>query len=103
MESSRNFIKNQVWDPKRAKLVQKSYGKFTEVYGTSKTCPGGPIRAHMDPYGPIYGPIWVHMGPYGSSWTGLGSSVNFRKLSVRLLDQFRTFRVPNLVFDEISR
>ena len=36
-ESSRNFIKNLVLDPKRAKSAQKSYGKFTEslrkVYG----------------------------------------------------------------------
>ena len=29
-ESFRNFIKNSVLDPKRTKLVQKSYGKFTE-------------------------------------------------------------------------
>ena len=28
-ESSINFIKIPFWDPKRAKLVQKSYGKFT--------------------------------------------------------------------------
>ena len=36
--------------------------------------------------------IHAHMGPYGSSWTGLG---RLRKLSIRLLDQFRTFRVQN--------
>ena len=29
-ESFKKFIKNSVWDPKRAKFVQKSYGKFTE-------------------------------------------------------------------------
>ena len=52
--------------------------------------PCGPIWAHMD----LYGPIWAHVGPYGSSWTGLG---RLRKLSVRLLDQFRTFRVTNLL------
>ena len=69
----------------------------------------GPVRvgAHMGPYGPIYGPIWAHVGPYGSSWTGLGDSVNFpstfRKLSVRLLDKFRTFRVQKWYFDEISK
>ena len=32
------------------------YGKFTQ---SSKTYPGGPIRAHMAPCGPIYGPIWA--------------------------------------------
>ena len=30
-ESLRNLIKNSVLDPKRAKLIQKSYGKFTEL------------------------------------------------------------------------
>ena len=53
-ESSRNFIKKQVLDPKRAKFVQKSlrkvYGKYTESSKTSKTCPGRPIWAHMGPY-----------------------------------------------------
>ena len=44
--------------------------------------------------------VGAHMGPYGSSWTGLGG---FRKLSVRLLDQFRTFRIQNWYFDEISK
>ena len=60
--------------------------------------PYGPLWAHiwanMGPYGPIYGPIWAHMGPYGTSWIGLG---RLRKLSVKLLDQFRTFRVQNLL------
>ena len=51
-----HFIKNSVLDPKRAKLVQKSYGKFTESTESSKTCPGGPIRAHEGPYGPQPGP-----------------------------------------------
>ena len=54
-ESFRNFIKIPFLDPKRAKLVQKSYGKFTESTESSKTCPGGPIRTH----------IWAHKGPYG--------------------------------------
>ena len=50
-------------------------------------------RAGLGP-SPGWGPVRVgaHMGPYGSSWTGLG---RLRKLSVRLLDQFRTFRVQN--------
>ena len=68
-ESFRNFIKKQVLDPKRAKLVQKSlrkvYGKYTESSKTSKTCPGRPIRAHMGPYGPTWAHIWAHKGPYG--------------------------------------
>ena len=67
-ESSRNFIKKQVLDPKRAKFVKKSlrkvYGKYTESFKTSKTCPGRPIWAHKGPYGPIYGPIRAHMSPY---------------------------------------
>ena len=56
----------------------------------------GPIWALMGPYVGLYGPlwayiwahIWANMGPYGSSWAGLG---RLRELSVRLLDQFRTF------------
>ena len=41
----------------------------SDMSGPAKTCPGGPIRAHMDPYGPMrahkgpYGPIRAHMGP----------------------------------------
>ena len=31
----------------------------------------------MGPYGALWAHIWAHMGSYGSSWTGLGSSVNF--------------------------
>ena len=58
-ESSRNFIKILVLDPQRAKLVQMSLRK---VDAFAKTCPGGPIWAHM-------GPIWAHMGPYGA-YTG---------------------------------
>ena len=56
-------------------------------------------RAGLGP-SPGWGPVRVgaHMGPYGSSWTGLG---RLRKLSVRLLDQFRTFRVQKLYFYEI--
>ena len=46
------------------------------------------------------GPLWAHMGLYGTSWIGLG---RLRKLSVRLLDQFRTFRVQKWYFDEIYR
>ena len=37
------------------------YGKLTESLRNPKTCPGGPIRAHMGPYGPL----WAHEGPYG--------------------------------------
>ena len=50
-------------------------------------------RAGLGP-SPGWGPVRVgaHMGPYGSSWTGLG---RLRKLSVRLVDQFRTFRIQN--------
>ena len=65
----------------------------------------GPIWAHMGPYGPLwalmgsYGPLWAHMGPPGQV---LEVPKTFRKLSVRLLDQFRTFRVQNLIFDQIS-
>jgi hypothetical protein len=65
-------------------------------------CPGwGPVRVGaLSGLGPSpgWGPvrvgahIWAQMGPYGSSWTGLG---RLRKLSVRLLDQFPTFRVQN--------
>ena len=65
------------------------------------------IWPNMPPYEPMwdpYRPMWAHMGPYESSWTGLGKSVNFpstfRKLSVRHLDKFRTFRVPKWFFDE---
>ena len=54
------------------------------------------VGAHMG----LYGPLWAHMGPYGTSWIGLG---RLRKLSVRLLEEFRTFRVQNLLFDEIAR
>ena len=50
-------------------------------------------------WGP-YGHLWVHMGPYGSSWIGLG---RLRKLSVRLSDKFRTFRVQKWYFDGIYR
>ena len=57
------------------------------------------VGAHMGLMGP-YGPIWTHMAPYETSWTGLG---RLRKLSVRLLDKFRTFRVKKLYFDEIYR
>ena len=34
------------------KVLRKVYRKFTESSESSKTCPGGPIRAHMGPYGP---------------------------------------------------
>ena len=71
----------------------------------------------MGPYGPIYKPIWVlmgpygpiwalmgpYVGPYGPLWVLLGRSWKFRQISVRLLDQFRTFRVQKLDFDEISK
>ena len=52
----------------------------------------GPVRngAHMGPYGPLW-------GPYGSSWTGPDMTKS------GLLVQFRTFRVQNLFFNEISR
>ena len=70
-ESFINFIKIPFLDPKRAKLVKivvrNVYGNLTESDGISKTCPGGPIWAHMGPYmgtyEPIYGPIRAHMGP----------------------------------------
>ena len=42
-------------------------------------------------------------GPYGPLWVLLDRSWRFRQLSVRLLDQFRTFRVQNWIFDEISK
>ena len=31
------------------KVLRKVYVKFTESTESSKTCPGGPIRAHMGP------------------------------------------------------
>ena len=55
------------------------------------------------PYGPLWAHIWVLMGPYGPLWVLLGRSWKFRQISVRLLDQFRTFRVQKLDFDEISK
>ena len=65
-------LTNSVLDPKRAKIVQKSYGKFTESLRNLQDLsrmthkgPYGPIRAYKGPYGPIYGPITAHMGPYG--------------------------------------
>ena len=74
-ESFRNFIKNLVSDPKRATLVQKSYGKFMESLRNFQDLsrrthkgPYGPIRAHKGPYGPIraiWSHIWAHKGPYG--------------------------------------
>ena len=49
-ESSRSFIKNLVLDPKRAKLVQKSYGKFTEsLRNLQRAVQEDP---YMGPYGP---------------------------------------------------
>ena len=80
----------------------------------------GPIWAYMGPYEPIwgpYGPIWAHIGPYGPIWALMGTygpiwalmgppgqvlekESTFRQLSLRLLDQFRTFRVKKLYFDE---
>ena len=50
-------------------------------------------------WGP-YGPLWAHMGPPGQV---LEKASTFRQISVRLLDQFRTFRVQKLDFDEISK
>ena len=118
-ESSRNFIKNLVLDPKHAKLDQKSlrkvYRKYTESSKTSKTCPGRPIRAHKGPYGPMwahmgpYGPlwahIWAHMGPYGPIWTFLDRSwrswkipYTFRKLSVETFRPISHVSGPKLVF-----
>ena len=47
--------------------------------------PYGPLWAHMGPYGPLW-------GPYGSSWTGPDMTKS------RLLVQFRTLRVQNVVF-----
>ena len=58
-----NFVKIQFLDPKRAKLVQKSYGKFTESLQNLQDLSR---RTHKGPYGPIYGPIrpiCAHMGP----------------------------------------
>ena len=59
-ESFRNFIKIPFLNPKRAKLVQKSYGKFTE---SLRNLPRPYVifqdlsrRTHKGPYGPIYGP-----------------------------------------------
>ena len=57
-----------------------------KVYGISKTCPGGPIWAHMGPQGPtwahmspyrahiwaLYGLIWAHVGPCGPIWAHMG-------------------------------
>ena len=65
----------------------------------------GPVRvgAHMGPYGPVC----AHMGLPGQVLEVLEDSVNFpstfRKVSVRLLDQFGTFRVQKWYFDEISK
>ena len=54
--------KTQLKDPKRAKFVQKSYGKFTESLRNFQDLSR---RTHKGPYGPIYGPIRAHMGPDG--------------------------------------
>ena len=48
-ELSLNFIKIQFLDPKRAKLVQKSYGKFTESLRNFQDLSR---RSHKGPYGP---------------------------------------------------
>ena len=55
-ESYRNLMKNSVLGPKRAKFVQKSYGKFTESLRNFQDLSR---RTHKGPYGPIYGPIWA--------------------------------------------
>ena len=47
-----------------------------------------------------YGPIWDHMGLPRQVFEKVS---DFRQISVRLLDQFRTFRVQKLDFDEISK
>ena len=52
-ESFRNFIKIQFLDPKRAKLVQKFYGKLTESLRNFQDLTR---RTHKGPYGPIYVP-----------------------------------------------
>ena len=70
-ESSRNFIKNSALHWKRAKLVQKSYGKFTESLRNFQDLSR---RTHTGPYELIYEPIRAHMGPHGPIWPGPGPS-----------------------------
>ena len=61
--------KNKFWTRNVRNCSKSLTESLRKVYGTSKTCPGGPIRAHIwahkGPYGPIYGPIRAYMGPYG--------------------------------------
>ena len=59
-ESSRNFIKKWVLDPRRTKLVQMSLRKVD-----GKLTPS-PRLVQEGPYGPIWAHIWAHQGPYGS-------------------------------------
>ena len=54
----------------------------SDMSGPAKTCPGGPIRAHKGPYGPIcahLGPIWAQYGfiwgLYGPIWFLFGSKI----------------------------
>ena len=53
-ESSRNSIKNKVLDPKRAKFIQKSYGKFMESLRNFQDLSS---RTHKVPR--PYAPIWA--------------------------------------------
>ena len=63
-----------------------------------------PVHQQSNPKIQSKSRIIHHMGQYmgldWSSWTGLG---RLRKLSVRLLDQFRMFRVQKWYYDEIYR
>ena len=61
-------------------------GFYTDLYkGVNGSGVDGPG------WGP-YGPMWAHMGPPGQV---LEKASTFRQLSVRLLDQFRMFRIQN--------
>ena len=58
-------LKSQFWTRSvrnlskcRTESWRKVDGKLTESLRNFKTCPGGPIRAH----------IWAHKGPYGPIW-----------------------------------
>ena len=69
----------------------KNRKKIVKILGFQRTCwssgmdPGRTDTWHQQAPGLVLekrklgpcGPLWAHVGPYGSSWTRLGSSVNF--------------------------
>ena len=61
-ESSSNFIKNSVLDPKRAKLIQSLTESLRNVYVIFQDLSR---RFHKGQYWPIWAHIWAHKGPYG--------------------------------------